>query len=340
MDVKAYAKINLGLDVLGRRQDGYHEVRMVMQQLELCDEISIGRTGAETWGFGETKEQKQTLRLAEGAEKPEISEDNSAYNRNGTIQLKLFGESPDVPSDERNLMYKAALLMKESCGISEDIYISCRKHIPSQAGLAGGSSDAAAVMLGINELFSLDIEREELMELAVKLGADVPFCVLGGTALSEGIGERLTALRPAPHFHVLLAKPSEGVSTKDIYTALDGSGLMEDKEGRHIRAERMDSLLSSIETGDRDRLSASLFNLLSEVTRERLPYIDELIARMQELGAEAALMSGSGPTVYGFFKDRESCGRAKEALNSELEAGRLSDLIETEFLKSEERMLL
>ena len=340
MDVKAYAKINLGLDVLSRRADGYHEVCMVMQQLELCDEISIGRTGAETWGFEGSKAQGQALGRTEGDEKFEISENNLVYNRNDSVHLKLFGESPDVPSDERNLMYKAALLMKESCGISEDIYISCRKHIPSQAGLAGGSSDAAAVMLGINELFSLDIEREELMELAVKLGADVPFCVLGGTALSEGIGERLTALRPAPHFHVLLAKPSEGVSTKDIYTALDGSGLMEDKEGRHIRAERMNSLLSSIETGDGDRLSTSLFNLLSEVTRERLPYIDELIARMQELGAEAALMSGSGPTVYGLFKDRESCGRAKEALNSELEAGRLSDLIETEFLKSEERMLL
>lgn len=340
MDVKAYAKINLGLDVLGRRQDGYHEVRMVMQQLELCDEISIGRTRAETWGFGEAKEQEQALGRAEEPENAEKTADNLAYNRNGNIYLKLFGESPDVPSDERNLMYKAALLMKESYGISGDIYISCRKHIPSQAGLAGGSSDAAAVMLGINELFSLGIKREELMELALKLGADVPFCVLGGTALSEGIGERLTVLRPAPHFHVLLAKPSEGVSTKDIYTALDGSGLMEGKEGRHKRAERMASLLSSIETGDGDRLSASLFNLLSEVTRERLPYIDELIARMKALGAEAALMSGSGPTVYGLFKDRESCEGAKEALRSELEAGRLSDLIETEFLKPEERILL
>ena len=331
MDVKAYAKINLGLDVLSRRPDGYHEVCMVMQQLELYDEICLGRS----------REEASCLKLETTSAEPEGRDqqdkdltkycDYSDDDRKEDIYLKLFGESPDVPSDKRNLMYKAALLMKESFGIGEPIYISCRKHIPSQAGLAGGSADAAAVLKGINELFSIGASERELCELGLKLGADVPYCVLGGTALSEGIGEVLTPLKPAPDLHVLLAKPMEGVSTKDIYTELDASGLMSPGEESSGRKSLMQLLLKGIETSDRELMCSGMFNLLSEVTKKKLPYIRELEERMKQAGASASLMSGSGPTVYGLFEDTKRLEAAYEALCPELSSGRLSHLIKTKF---------
>ena len=162
MDVKAFAKINLGLDVLGKRDDGYHEVRMIMQSIGLCDEVSL-----------------------EALEEDEIS-------------LSLAGAGPDVPEDERNIMYKAAALLKEHCGLRKGVSIKAVKHIPSQAGLGGGSADAAAVLKGMNSLFELGLDEKELRELGVRLGADVPFCVMEGTALAEGIGEILTPLKKAP----------------------------------------------------------------------------------------------------------------------------------------------
>ena len=297
MDVKAFAKINLGLDVLCRRPDGYHEVSMIMQSIELCDELRL----------------------------EPLCEDE--------IRLSMSGQGPDVPLDERNIIYKAARLMRETYGIEQGVSISAVKHIPSQAGLGGGSADAAAVLRGMNELFSLGRSRQELAELGLRLGADVPFCVMEGTALAEGIGERLTALTQAPFCHVLLCKPSEGISTKDIYEAIDGSGLMEDQESSRIRKEHMKELIRAVKEADRELLSGELFNIFEEVTAKRLPYIMELKERLMRLGAMGALMSGSGPTVYGLFRDRSALKEAYVALLPELWEGRLSELIRTGFLK-------
>ena len=312
MDIKAFAKINLGLDVLHKRADGYHEVCMVMQETELFDELSLepvpGSTGADA------------------SKRIETVGDTSDI-----ISLEIAGQSPDVPTDERNIIYKTARLFMEFYGISSGIRIKAVKHIPSQAGLGGGSADAAAVLKGMNELFSTGASEEELCSLGLRLGADVPFCVMGGTALACGIGERLYRLPPAPHFHVLLAKPAEGISTADIYSSIDGSGLMEDTEGSRERADRIKSIRHALDTGDRVLLCRSMFNIFETVTAERLPYIMELKERLLYLGADAALMSGSGPTVYGLFGNRDKLEEAAGALEAELSAGRLSHLIKTRF---------
>lgn len=296
MDVKAFAKINLGLDVLGKRDDGYHEVRMIMQSIGLCDEVSL-----------------------EALEEDEIS-------------LSLAGAGPDVPEDERNIMYKAAALLKEHCGLRKGVSIKAVKHIPSQAGLGGGSADAAAVLKGMNSLFELGLDEKELRELGVRLGADVPFCVMEGTALAEGIGEILTPLKKAPHLYVLLAKPSEGVATGGIYKAIDESGLMEDEDGRAHRRGCIDGLIRACDAGDVRELCSDLINIFEPVTEARQPLIAELRRRMLELGALGALMSGSGPTVYGLFEDRAGAEAARDGLKGMLSSGAISDLELTEFI--------
>lgn len=296
MDVKAFAKINLGLDVLGKRDDGYHEVRMIMQSIGLCDEISL-----------------------------EVLEED-------VIRLSLEGAGPDVPEDERNIMYKAAALLKEHCSLRQGVYIRAVKHIPSQAGLGGGSADAAAVLKGMNSLFELGLDEKELRELGVRLGADVPFCIMEGTALAEGIGEVLTPIKKAPHLYVLLAKPSEGVATGGIYKAIDESGLMEDEEGRAHRKDCIDGLIRACDTGDIKELCGDLINIFEPVTEARQPLIAGLRQRMLELGALGALMSGSGPTVYGLFDDSSMAEAARKGLEAMLSSGELSDLVLTEFV--------
>ena len=296
MDVKAFAKINLGLDVLGKRDDGYHEVRMIMQSIGLCDEISL-----------------------------EVLEED-------VIRLSLEGAGPDVPEDERNIMYKAAALLKEHCSPRKGVYIRAVKHIPSRAGLGGGSADAAAVLKGMNGLFELGLDEKELRELGVRLGADVPFCIMEGTALAEGIGEILTPIKKAPHLYVLLAKPAEGVATGGIYKAIDESGLMEGEEGRAHRKDCIDGLIRACDTGDVRELCGDLINIFEPVTEARQPLIAELRQRMLELGALGALMSGSGPTVYGLFDDSLRAEAARKGLGAMLSSGELSDLVLTEFV--------
>ena len=324
MDIKAFAKINLGLDVLCRRDDGYHEVSMIMQSLSLCDELSLRICsggdkifGDKISGDGKTADGSRSLA--------------GTSQKNGSISLSISGQSPDVPADERNIIYKAARLFMDTYGINDDIEISTVKHIPSQAGLGGGSADAAAVLRGLNELFSIGASEAELCSMGLRLGADVPFCVMGGTALSEGIGEKLTRLKAAPQLYVLLAKPTEGISTADIYRDIDGSGLMEDAESSRDRAERMQRLRLAIESSDTEGLCKNCFNIFEAVTADRIPYIMELKERLMSLGAAGALMSGSGPTVYGLFRDREEMEAATEALQPELHEGRLSHLIKTGF---------
>ena len=262
--LKARAKINLGLDVVRRREDGYHEVRMVMQMLKLYDQIDIEKT--ETPG----------IRL--------------------TCNLSF------LPTDERNIAYKAAKVMMEQFDIKQGVCIRIEKHIPVAAGMAGGSSNAAAVLYGMNQMFRLGLSQKELMERGVKLGADVPYCIMRGTVLAEGIGEKLTPLPPMPKCQILIAKPPISVSTKMVYEKLDSCEIKEHPD--------IDGILDGLKNQDLEQVAASLGNVLEKVTVEAYPVIAQIKECMMEAGALGAMMSGSGPTVFGIFRDRRT---AKEA---------------------------
>ena len=264
MILSAYGKINLGLDVVRRLENGYHEVRMIMQTVKLADTVTMRRL----------PEDRIILKT----------------NRRG------------LPCDERNLAYRAAGLMKESYSIRGGVEILLDKRIPMAAGMAGGSADCAAVLKGMNELFALGLSMEELQAKGVKLGADVPFCLMGGCALSEGIGEILTALKEPPACTLLLAKPDINVSTKHVYENLKLTEIE--------RHPDIDGILSSINEGDLEGLCGKLENVLESVTGREYPVIGELEREMKEAGALQAIMSGSGPTVFGIFKEEETAERA------------------------------
>lgn len=254
--VKAYAKINLGLDVVGRLENGYHEVRMVMQTVGIYDELSFERIPAE--------------------------------NSEGSFpKIRITTDNGELPTGEDNLIYKAAKLMCERYGIEEGIHVHLKKNIPIAAGMAGGSTDAAATMKGINSLFHLGIAQEELMELGVKIGADVPYCVMGGTALAEGIGEKLTALPAAPNCILLVAKPDINVSTKYVYEHLDAEGVEKHPD--------IDGMVEAIKTGNLQGIVDRMENVLENVTVKAHPIIDDIKNRMKESGAEGSMMSGSEP---------------------------------------------
>lgn len=255
--LKAYAKINLGLDVLGKREDGYHEVRMIMQTIRLYDKLNM------------KKLNKDEI----------IIKTNLAY----------------LPTNENNLVYRAIQMLKNEFNIKQGLYVELQKHIPVAAGLAGGSSDAAAALIGMNRLFQLKLTTTDLMHRAVKLGADVPYCILGGTALSEGIGEVLTPLAPMPSAYILIAKPSINVSTKYVY-----ENLILDEKTNH---PDIDGIMEAINSQDLCGVTNRLSNVLESVTIDRYPVIQEIKDTMIEFGAMNALMSGSGPTVFGIFED-------------------------------------
>ena len=269
LTIYANAKINLALDVLNRRPDGYHTVRMIMQSLSLCDTLTLRR--------------QEVPGIILAAQNPH--------------------HFPDVTWDEHNLIYKAAKLFMDTYNIKEGIQITIDKQIPSAAGLAGGSSDAAATLKGLNQLFELNLSMEELQTLGVKLGADVPYCIQLGTALSEGIGEVLTPLKPAPALYCTLVKPSASVSTKYVYEHLNL------KEAKH---PDIDAALSAIETGSISKLCANLDNILEPVARELCPEVETIENKLMELGALGACMSGSGPTVFGLFSDGNAAIEASE----------------------------
>lgn len=255
--LKAYAKINLGLDVLGKREDGYHEVRMIMQTIRLYDKLNM------------KKLNKDEI----------IIKTNLAY----------------LPTNENNLVYRAIQMLKEEFNIKQGIYVELQKHIPVAAGLAGGSSDAAAALTGMNRLFQLKLTTTDLMQRAVKLGADIPYCILGGTALSEGIGEVLTPLAPMPKAYILIAKPPINVSTKYVY-----ENLILDERTNH---PDIDGIMEAINSKDLCGVTNRLSNVLESVTIDKYPVIQEIKDTMIEFGAMNALMSGSGPTVFGVFED-------------------------------------
>lgn len=261
--VKALAKINLGLDVLRRREDGYHEVKMVMQTIHLYDQLHLKKI-------------------------------ESGIHLETTLGF--------LPVDESNLAYRAARLMKEKYQIEEGIDIRLNKRIPVAAGMAGGSTDAAGVLYGINELFNLGIKRKELMELGVQIGADVPYCIMRGTALAEGIGEKLTSLPPMVKCPVVIAKPQVSVSTKYVYENL--------KLDEHTQHPDIDALIQNIRTKDLPAIAGSMGNLLETVTAKKYPEIEKIKELMRENGALNAMMSGSGPTVFGLFDELETAKMA------------------------------
>ena len=270
--LRAMAKINLGLDVVKRREDGYHEVRMIMQTIKMYDKITIRKR-----------------------------DDN---------EIKVKTNLYYLPTDENNLVYKAAKLILEKYEVEQGVEITLEKFIPVAAGMAGGSSDAAAVLDGINKIFKLRATKNELMELGVKIGADVPYCIMRGTALAEGIGEKLTPLKAVPKTTILIAKPSFGVSTKFVY-----ENLVLDENTPH---PDIDGIIDSINEGDIYSLSDRIGNVLETVTAKEYPQIEEIKNIMKQNGALNALMSGSGPTVFGIFDNKEDANRCKQLLKGKL----------------------
>lgn len=283
---KAYAKINLGLDVLRRRPDGYHEVKMVMQTVGIFDTLTF---------------QKRS-----GKELPAIS---------------LSVDNEELPCDKGNLIYRAAELIMETCGIKEGVDITLNKNIPIAAGMAGGSSDAAAVFHGLNDLFGLSMSLEDMQKLGVKIGADVPYCMMGGTALSEGIGEILTPVAAPPAAHLLIVKPDINVSTKFVYENLHADTLKEHPD--------IDGMVKALEEGSLEGITSRMGNVLETVTIKKYPVIRKIKDAMLANGAENALMSGSGPTVFGIYREKERAGEAYKALER---LGLARQIFVTEFI--------
>ncbi|MDR0220950.1 MAG: 4-(cytidine 5'-diphospho)-2-C-methyl-D-erythritol kinase [Lachnospiraceae bacterium] len=282
---KAYAKINLALAVLSRRPDGYHEIRTVMQSVGLYDELTFTKLPPEG------PEPRITFRT----------------------------DSPHVPADESNLAYRAAALVFARCPVEGGVAITLKKNIPVAAGLAGGSSDAAAVFHGLNELFGLQMTAEKMREMGLILGADIPYCLLGGTALAEGVGERLTPLPPLPPCHVLLVNPGRGVPTPWVYQNLQLAELP--------ARPNIDGMMAALRRQDLAETTANMGNDLESVTALACPLIGEIKRHMRALGALNALMSGSGSTVFGLFDDEEKAVRAHNEMISHFPLSFLVDVI-------------
>lgn len=268
MRLRAYAKVNLALDVLRKREDGYHDVRMLMQTVRMYDTLEIKKSASPG------------VRL--------------------TTNLSF------IPTDGRNLVCRAAGLLLEEFQLREGIDAELYKFIPVAAGMAGGSADAAAAMIGVNRLFGLGLSKKELMERAVKIGADVPYCILGGTALAEGIGERLSAQPQIPHCYILIGKPGVNVSTKTAYENLDLD--------RIERRPDIDGMIADLKRGSLISMTEKMENVFEPGIAAKYPVIREIRELMEQQGARKAMMSGSGPTVFGIFDDREKLEHAAAAL--------------------------
>lgn len=267
ISVKAPAKINLTLDVLGKREDGYHEVEMVMTTIDLADRIDLVSL----------EEDIITMDVVEGY----------------------------VPNDERNLAYQAALKLKEKFGIHKGVHIQLTKNIPVASGLAGGSSDAAATLRALNRLWNLGLSLDELAKIGAEIGSDVPFCVYGGTALAKGRGEKIEPLPSPPPLWVILAKPPIGVSTAEVYNHLQLDNIV------HCNTKQM---IEALKEKDIVRICENLHNVLEDVTFERHPEVKHIKEQMLKFGAQGALMSGSGPTVFGIVEKESRMQRIYNGL--------------------------
>ena len=294
---KAYAKINLGLDVMRRRPDGYHEVKMIMQTVGIYDILTFQR-----------KERCEGI--------PQITIKLEQEDVLGTAPLK-----EDIPCDESNLIYKAAALIMKTYNIQESVEITLWKNIPVAAGMAGGSTEAAAVFHGLNEMFALSMNFETMKELGVLIGADVPYCIMGGTALSEGIGEILTPLPAPPPAHLLIAKPDIHVSTKFVYENLHADRLQFHPD--------IDGMMEALKAGNLVGIAQRMENVLETVTVREYPVIRQIKEEMKRNGALNALMSGSGPTVFGIYEDGETAKKAYEAVKAQ---GLAREIFVTDFV--------
>ena len=270
LQLKAYGKINLGLDVIRKRPDGYHDLDMIMQMVDVYDDVIIEKKAGE--------------------------------------EIVVKADAAVLSNGKDNLAYMAAKMLFDEFGIKSGVEITIHKRIPIAGGMAGGSSDCATTLIGINEMFNLGLSKQQLMERGVKLGADVPYCVLGGTAIARGIGEVLTPLPTPPQCHVIIAKPPISVSTAYVYG--------------HIRPDELtkrpdiEQMTLAIKEQDLNKLSDLLYNVMEEVTVSEYPVIEKLKSIMLENGALNSIMSGSGPTVFGLFDDREKAQAAMKALDS------------------------
>ena len=268
MRLRAMAKINLGLDIIGKREDGYHEVRMIMQTIRMYDVLEI--------------------------------------RKKSSPGIFLSTNLPYIPCDERNLVYKAAKILMDEFHVEEGLSMKLTKSVPVAAGMAGGSSDAAAAFVGVNRLFHLGLSQEELMKRAVQVGADVPYCVMRGTALAEGIGEKLTRLPDLPGCYILIGKPGINVSTRTAYENLDLNEIR--------RRPDIDGMICDIKNKDLYSMTGKMENVFEPGIMAKYPVIREIRDLMEKQGALKAMMSGSGPTVFGIFENERECRSAAEAV--------------------------
>ena len=268
---KAYAKINLGLDVLRRREDGYHEVKMIMQTVDIYDVLTFVKAPADVF--------------------------------------RLSVDSAQIPDDDNNLVLKAARLLFATAGIDAGVEVTLQKNIPVAAGMAGGSTDAAATLIGLNALYDLRFTTEQLQKIGVKLGADIPYCIMGGTALSQGIGEILRPLPAPPRAHLVIAKPDLMISTKYVYENLHANSL---KVHPNI-----DGMIEALSNQDLTKMCSLMGNVLETVTEKENPIITQIKDLMKEQGATGALMSGSGPTVFSIFTEEEKARSCFQKIQEE-----------------------
>ena len=267
---KAYAKINLGLDVTGKREDGYHIVSMIMQNVDLYDTLT--------------------------------------FEKNDTGEIILNASSPKIPTDDSNLICKVAKQLREKYGVKDGVSVYLEKRIPVAAGMAGGSTDGAATYMALNELWNLGLDTKTMCELAVKLGADIPYCIIGGTALAEGIGEELTTISDMPKCHLVIAKPDIDVSTGWVYKTLDSKEIENHPDIAGVR--------TAIENDDLKGMCEKIGNVLEYVTASKYSVINDIEKIMEDNGAVKAFMTGSGPTVFGVFDSEQKAKEAVEAVKT------------------------
>ena len=267
MHIKAYAKINWTLDITGQREDGYHLMDMLMQQVSLYDNVWL--------------------------------------EKNDALTLETSGE-PLIPADEGNLAWRAAAALREACGVTQGAHIHVEKHIPAGAGMGGGSADAAAVLVGLNELWGLHLPKAELERIGLTLGADVPYCIRGGLTRTQGIGESMQALPCARQYHLCVIQPCEGLSTGAVFRVYHACG--------HIVRPKTDDAQRALAEGNTALLAASLGNVMQQASAQMRPEIDEAIIALRAQGAACALMTGSGSAVFGVFESWEDARQASAAL--------------------------
>ena len=265
VDVQTHAKINLTLDVLGKRQDGYHNIRSIMQSISLNDRVSLTKT-------------------------------------EGGISVECT--HPEVPCGSSNLAFRAAQELKEAADVNYGVHIRLFKNIPVAAGLGGGSADAAAVLRGLNRLWNTGFDINKLREIGRRIGADVPFCLTGGTVLAEGIGEELTPLKPISRIWMVLFKPPFGVSTAEIYNAHDRL--------KREYPQSTEAFLVEMEQGNIDTMVAAMGNALEETTADLYPEVADIISRLKARGVQKTFMCGSGPTVCAIAASGAAAERLKK----------------------------